>query len=63
MKQNSLSVYNTTIHQPLQKQKRIIMEDLKKRKDLEHIIDTVDIGGDIILNCLANDDRDIEERK
>ena len=39
------------------------MEDLKKRKDLEHIIDAVDIGKDIILTCLDNDDRDIEERR
>jgi len=39
------------------------MDDLKKRKDLEHIIDTVDINTDIILSCLAKDESDIAERK
>lgn len=39
------------------------MDDLKKRKDLEHIIDTVDIGRDIILTSLEKDENDIRERK
>ena len=39
------------------------MDELSKRKDLEYIIDTVDIDKDIILTCLRNDDEDIQERK
>ena len=39
------------------------MDDLKKRKDLEHIIDTVDIDMDIILSSLAHDDADVLQRK
>ena len=39
------------------------MDDLKKRKDLEQIIDTVDINRDIILTCIDKDDQDIADRK
>ena len=39
------------------------MDDLRKRKDLDYIIDNVDIRRDIILTCLDRDDQDVEDRK
>ena len=63
LKRNALSYYHTAIQYPLQRQKRIVIYELKKRKDLEQVIDTVDLSNrDIILTCLQKDELDIFER-
>lgn len=63
LKQNAIRVYNLKVHQPIQRHKRLMLKNLKKRRDLEQVIDTVDLERDIIKFCLMNDEQESRERK
>lgn len=40
-----------------------MLKNLKKRRDLEQVIDTVDLQRDIIKFCLLKDEQDIRDRR
>lgn len=40
-----------------------MLKNLKKRRDLEQVIDTVDLQVDIIKCVLLSDEQDIREKK